>query len=210
MKSSHSQTHWKTYYCARHTEYEEIFQADRSSIALRENDAYLKLYALDGNDVLPKDCLIPIQSSFVGQVFSQQKTAISPDNRKSNMIDCQWLVDGGLLCCMDTPLKYKEECYGTLNVAHKQVDSYSEIDAKILETIAKWVAAQIYKHKQINKMIELAHLDPLTGALNRRAFVEATYFINDKPRQYDHKTDTTDDSISTSSKRSTMRMDTHR
>ncbi|AVX01956.1 sensor domain-containing diguanylate cyclase [Vibrio vulnificus] len=166
----------------------EIFQADRSSIALRENDAYLKLYALDGNDILPKDCLIPIQSSFVGQVFSQQKTAISPDNRKSNMIDCQWLVDGGLLCCMDTPLKYKEECYGTLNVAHKQVDSYSEIDAKILETIAKWVAAQIYKHKQINKMIELAHLDPLTGALNRRAFVEATYFINDKPRQYDHKT----------------------
>ncbi|EKO5173597.1 sensor domain-containing diguanylate cyclase [Vibrio vulnificus] len=166
----------------------EIFQADRSSIALRENDAYLKLYALDGNDVLPKDCLIPIQSSFVGQVFSQQKTAISPDNRKSNMIDCQWLVDGGLLCCMDTPLKYKEECYGTLNVAHKQVDSYSEIDAKILETIAKWVAAQIYKHKQINKMIELAHIDPLTGALNRRAFVEATYFINDKPRHYDHHT----------------------
>ncbi|HFQ5279971.1 TPA: GGDEF domain-containing protein [Vibrio vulnificus] len=58
----------------------------------------------------------------------------------------------------------------------------------MLETLANWVAAQVHKHQQINKMIELAHIDPLTGALNRRAFVEATYFINDKPRHYDHHT----------------------
>ncbi|ELX8647029.1 sensor domain-containing diguanylate cyclase [Vibrio vulnificus] len=166
----------------------EIFQADRASITLDENEREMRLYAFDGNDVQPQECLIPIEGTLVGEAFTQQKVVMSSHDRSEVPSYCKRLSAAGLTTFMIAPLKHKGECYGTLNIAHKQLDAYSELDARVLETLANWVAAQVHKHQQINKMIELAHIDPLTGALNRRAFVEATYFINDKPRQYDHKT----------------------
>ncbi|ELE1908200.1 TPA: sensor domain-containing diguanylate cyclase [Vibrio vulnificus] len=166
----------------------EIFQADRASITLDENEREMRLYAFDGNDVQPQECLIPIEGTLVGEAFTQQKVVMSSHDRSEVPSYCKRLSAAGLTTFMIAPLKHKGECYGTLNIAHKQIDAYSELDARVLETLANWVAAQVHKHKQISKMIELAHIDPLTGALNRRAFVEATYFINDKPRHYDHHT----------------------
>ena len=165
----------------------QIFQADRASIALQYDNNYLKLYSLTGNDVIPVDSLIPIQGTFVGSVFSQRELAICTDNRTPNLLDCQMLAKGGLLSCVDVPLVSEGHCYGTLNLAHHRIGAYSRHDARILVSLANWVAAQIRSKKQLQELELLATIDPLTGVLNRRAFVEATQHTGSKPRSHDHQ-----------------------
>ncbi len=162
----------------------EIFQANHASITLCENEQEMRLYAFDCNYVHPKEYLIPIKGTLVGEAFTQQKVVIASHDSSEVSSYCKRFSATGLTTFIIAPLKHKGECYGTLNIAN----AYSKLDARVLETLANLVAAQVHKYQQINKMIELAHIDPLTGVLNRRAFVEATYFINDKPRYYDHRT----------------------
>lgn len=164
----------------------KIFNADRASIALAKNETTLEVFSLTGNTVIPLGRVIPIQSTLVGRVYLSRALAICENNHSAEYIDCQWLAEGGLLSCMDAPLLSHDACYGTLNVAHSEQCRYQESDAQILTSIAQWVAAQIRVQKQIEDAKTLAGIDWLTGALNRRAFMEITDELSFKPSLKSH------------------------
>ncbi|MGF1753842.1 sensor domain-containing diguanylate cyclase [Vibrio makurazakiensis] len=162
-----------------------IFQADRVSVALQQDPKFLSLFALTGSEVIPIDRPIPIENTMVGNVFTSKQLSICNDTSVETLIDCQWLTEGGLLSCMDAPLISEDKCYGTINIAHKDKDHFTEQDAQVLKSLVSWVAAQIRTQKQMVKMEALANIDTLTGILNRRAFIEATKLINHQPRASD-------------------------
>lgn len=163
----------------------QIFHSDRVSVTMQQDAHYLSLFAITGNKAIPVDRPIPIESTMVGSVFAQEKLAICNDTSAETYLDCQWLAEGGMMSCMDAPLISEGKCYGTINIAHHDKDHFCEQDARVLSSLVSWIASQIRVQKQVVKMETLANIDTLTGILNRRAFIEATKLINNKPRAFD-------------------------
>ncbi|MBW3698216.1 sensor domain-containing diguanylate cyclase [Vibrio sp. T187] len=163
----------------------EIFHSDRVSGALQQDPNFLSLFALTGNQAIPLDRAIPIENTMVGSVFSNEQLAICNDTTEEALLDCQWLAEGGLLSCMDAPLISEGRCYGTINIGHHDKYHFNEQDARVLTSLVSWIASQIRVQKKMVKMENLANIDTLTGILNRRAFIEATKLINNKPRAFD-------------------------
>ncbi|WP_047042587.1 sensor domain-containing diguanylate cyclase [Vibrio mexicanus] len=164
----HSTTYW----------IKQIFESDRVSIALKRDDSSLALYAINGNQAIPLDRDIPIKNTMVGQAYSRKELAVCNNTSKEDYIDCQWLVEGGILSCMDAPLTCNDKCFGTINIGHHDKNHFSARDACVFASLVTWIASQISVHEQVIKMENLANLDPLTGILNRRAFFEATALIS--------------------------------
>lgn len=163
----------------------QVFRSDRTSITFSADSEHLRLYKVDGKNIIPQDTLIPISETFVGQVFLQKLVAICPDTRECQWKDCRWLESANLLSCMNAPLIHNQKCFGTLNIAHHKSDAYSQHDALIFSTLSQWISKQIYEKQHLDELQLLANLDPLTGILNRRAFLDATKTIGQQPRHYD-------------------------
>ncbi|MDF4652546.1 sensor domain-containing diguanylate cyclase, partial [Vibrio parahaemolyticus] len=148
-----------------------IFNSDRASITLYENNDHLKVYSFSGSKAIPAEFLVPIHQAFVGRVFKKQQLMICDDVTQSDEIDCVMLASNGMGTCMDAPLMHGKVCLGTLNVAHHQTHIYTNEQAAQLQCIANWIALNIALHIQIMKMEHLATTDDLTGIPNRREFM---------------------------------------
>ncbi|MEG2568292.1 MAG: sensor domain-containing diguanylate cyclase [Acinetobacter sp.] len=148
-----------------------LFSAERASITIQEDDTSLKIYSITGSHAIPFDFLVPIDGTFVGRVFSSQTLTICDDLSQSNDLDCKMLSQYGMGCCMDAPMIHGNECIGTLNVAHRETNYYSQEQAVILQCLASWLALNIKLHLQVSEMQVLASTDFLTGASNRRIFI---------------------------------------
>ncbi|MCZ2367103.1 sensor domain-containing diguanylate cyclase [Vibrio diabolicus] len=148
-----------------------IFNSDRASITLYENDDHLKVYSFSGNKAIPAEFLVPIHQAFVGRAFKKQQLMICDDVTQSDEVDCVMLASNGMGTCMDAPLMHGKVCLGTLNVAHHQTHTYTNEQAAQLQCIANWIALNIALHIQIMKMEHLATTDDLTGIPNRREFM---------------------------------------
>ncbi|WP_295893373.1 sensor domain-containing diguanylate cyclase [uncultured Vibrio sp.] len=164
----------------------KIFRSDRVSIALQKDSKHLSLFALSGDETIPLERPIPIVNTMVGNVFANQKLAICQDTSEETLLDCEWLAESGLLSCMDAPLIHNDRCYGTINIAHRQKNQFTDEEARVLSSLASWIASQVRMQKQMVKMESLVNIDTLTGILNRHAFMEATQLINDKRRAFDN------------------------
>ncbi|MEG0344582.1 MAG: sensor domain-containing diguanylate cyclase [Acinetobacter sp.] len=149
-----------------------VFDADRASITLQEDEEYLKLYSISGNQAIPIDFKIPINQTFVGRTFATAKLIICDDLTQSDELDCQMLAQNGMGTCMDAPMIHNDICIGTLNVADKRKHYYSEQQAILLQCLANWLAMNIKLHLQFQEMEVLASTDELTGAFNRRVFIQ--------------------------------------
>ncbi|MFV0644771.1 MAG: diguanylate cyclase [Sphingomonadaceae bacterium] len=148
-----------------------LFDAERASITIKQNESFLKLYSISGSQAIPLDFLLPIEDTFVGGVFSSGQLAICDDLSLSDKLDCQMLYQNGMGCCMDAPMLQGDNCIGTLNVAHQNKYFYEKEDAIILQCLAHWLALNIQLYLQVDEMKVLASTDYLTGILNRRAFM---------------------------------------
>ncbi|MEG0344764.1 MAG: sensor domain-containing diguanylate cyclase [Acinetobacter sp.] len=149
-----------------------VFNADRASITLQENEEYLKLYSISGNQAIPLDFKIPINQTFVGRTFATAKLMICDDVTQSDELDCQMLAQHGMGTCMDAPMIHNDICIGTLNVADRRKHHYSLQQAILLQRLANWIAMNIKLHLQVQEMEVLASIDELTGAFNRRIFIQ--------------------------------------
>lgn len=47
----------------------DIFEAERASVTLVEDDENLKIYAISGDSAIPRGFSVPIRGTFVGRVF---------------------------------------------------------------------------------------------------------------------------------------------
>ena len=149
-----------------------VFGADRASITLQDDNEYLKLYSISGNQAIPIDFKIPIHQTFVGRAFATAKLIICDDLTQSDELDCQMLAQHGMGTCMDAPMIHNDICIGTLNVADKRKHHYTLQQAILLQCLANWIAMNIKLHLQVQEMEVLASTDELTGAFNRRIFIQ--------------------------------------
>jgi diguanylate cyclase (GGDEF)-like protein len=106
--------------------------------------------------VLPRGWLDQVQR--YGQViWERQSPALLPC--------CSDLFDAGML----VPLRTQTLDWGMLLVQH-HAQSYTTSDLVVLKALASTAALMLETTKMIAELRELAHTDPLTGLLNRRAF----------------------------------------
>lgn len=128
-----------------------VIQADRASIALKNNSQELLLWAIAGNQAIPATTPVPIAGTMVGKTFTEKQILVCEDLSTSRLKDCQKLCDWGLGSCMDAPLLLQDNrCIGTLNVAHKQPGFYTKESAAMLYCLARWTALHIKLHYLIN------------------------------------------------------------
>ncbi|HVY05122.1 MAG TPA: sensor domain-containing diguanylate cyclase [Burkholderiales bacterium] len=153
-----------------------MIPADRCSITMGGDDELLKIFALQGNAAIPQDRPLPIEGTMVGRVYRTGKLMICGDLASSAEADCKMLAAGGINSCMDAPLLMFGNPIGTLNVGHRSRDAYDAEHAVRLQCIADWVSLHLHLHLQIDTAQRLASTDQLTGAANRRAFVERAAF----------------------------------
>jgi len=150
----------------------EIIEADRASVALSTEDDQLRVFAIEGNDVLQTEVCLPIAATFVGRAFLSERALYCPDmSRETKLMDCKILAGAGLHSCIDAPLRSGGTCFGTLNIAHRKVNRYSDDDMAILQSLADWLATHLHALNQVQQLRELACIDGLTELLNRRAFL---------------------------------------
>lgn len=148
-----------------------LFSAERASITIKENDEFLKLYSVMGNNAIPMEFLVPVHGTMVGRVFSTGMLTICDDLSQSDDLDCKILSQHGMGCCMDAPMIQGETSIGTLNVAHHEKAYYTDEHAMILQCLANWLALNIQLHLQVTEMEVQASTDYLTETANRWAFM---------------------------------------
>jgi diguanylate cyclase (GGDEF)-like protein len=150
-----------------------VLDVDRVTLTLVDTQTHLRLIALEGNKAIPLDMAVPIEGTLVGRVFSRRRPEICNDMSVSSDLDCMKLSAGGLRSCLDVPLVNGSDCYGTLNAASRLPDAFTQSHLTRIHAFGSWVATNIRVHRQMQELKDLADRDPLTGLLNRRAFMAA-------------------------------------
>lgn len=150
----------------------QIFDAERASVTLVDEEGSLKVYAISGDSAIPRGLSLPITGTFVGKVFSSRQLMICDDVTQSTELDCELLKENGLNTCMDAPLLSSNKCLGTLNVAHRSPFRYTTHHAIKLQCIANWIASNVHLHQQIEMLNYQASIDHLTQCYNRRRFIK--------------------------------------
>ncbi|MFY8273584.1 GAF domain-containing protein [Pseudoalteromonas sp. SSDWG2] len=115
---------------------------ERASITVPAQEGYLSLYAVEGNQAIPRNVPLPIDFTMVGQVFAHKKLMLCHDLAIESYQDCRMLYEGGLSSCMDAPMIYRDKCVGTLNVARTDA-SFSQDEAMHLFALASLIAMNL-------------------------------------------------------------------
>ncbi len=149
-----------------------MVSADRCSVALvREDGESLQLFALDGNQAIPVDHVVPMDDTMVGASIRAQSQRYTPTFDDDETLDGKMLRDGGLRCCVNSPLVSSDRCFGSVNVASTRSAAFNPEHLLTLAGIASMLAS----HLRVNAMAEEAQLkartDALTGVLSRRAII---------------------------------------
>lgn len=93
-----------------------MFNWDRASIAFGLQSGYLSLVSVIGNKAIPAKIPLPVDFTLVGRVFKSQTLIACHQLSLSEEHDCRMLVEGGIVTCMDAPILYNKQCFGTINV----------------------------------------------------------------------------------------------
>ena len=68
------------------------------------------------------------------------------------------------------PMVLDDECIGVLNLESPRIAAYSSTDARVLETVASYVARAVQVAELHSQVKQLNDVDSMTGLLNHRAF----------------------------------------
>jgi len=150
----------------------EILTVDRGSIALLDPDGDLRVFAANGNSVIPIARKIPLDNTHLGVAMRSGTYHITQDLADRDEPDSKALVERGYRSSIVAPLISGGCFYGTLNAASRRVAAFSEDDGKVALVVARWMASQLRISRQMDEIRDMAHRDALTGILNRRAFLE--------------------------------------
>ncbi len=150
-----------------------ILCADRCTIALNPMDSpYLELIAIEGNQAIPVGGKMPINGSFIGQVFATQRGEIRPNIANDPEIDCQKLSQAGISALMNAPIEVAGRCFGVLATGFQTLPRTAESDFELLKALARCIATQLLIIEQMENLTRIAHTDSLTKLSNRHSFRE--------------------------------------
>ena len=155
---------------------------ERGSIALLEPDGMLNVFATNGDKAIPVNLRLPQEGTHLGAALRKRSFSIANDLRERDETDSAMLVESGLMSSIVVPLISGEKIYGTLNAASPELGAFTEEHGRIASVMARWMASQLRISRQVEEITRLAHTDPLTGILNRRAFMENAAGMLDRAR----------------------------
>ncbi|MFW2543346.1 diguanylate cyclase [Primorskyibacter sp. 2E107] len=162
---------------------EELFQAtadwlpvamasSRATIARKQGNS-LFVKSLSSRSIFDTDLVLPLDGSgFASKAIAHGGPMMISDLRLQGLPLHKPLVDAGYRSLALAPLMSGDLCLGTVNVLHKTPNHFSESDGVRLSCIARWIASRLRVLEQLDEIRHLSQTDMLTGAANRRAFIE--------------------------------------
>lgn len=146
-----------------------ILTADRCSVSLPDGDA-LVVHGLSGNAAVPTGARMPLDTTFIGRVFTTRQSAILTNLTSSHYPDAQKLAAAGIKTLMIAPLLAQDRCFGTLAFGFAD-DVADDLDRfAIIEALGRCYGMQLLFIDQLDQLEALSRTDPLTRAFNRRHF----------------------------------------
>ena len=116
---------------------------------------------------------IPMQSSGTGWVVTNKKPLTESDLSKEIRFSTgNDFYEQGMLSMIYLPLIAKGEVIGSLILASRETNAYSQQHIKLLEQLASQIAMPLENARLYAETEEMARVDELTGLLNRRSLDE--------------------------------------
>jgi PAS domain S-box-containing protein len=115
----------------------QIFAADRASVAMLTSDGdSFEIYALRGEEgAIPVGTRLRAEGREIGRAVQEKRLIIVPDDQSGDM--------GDIRSSMIAPLLAGGEAFGTLNVASKYPDAYTQSDGNLLLQVASLLSSAI-------------------------------------------------------------------
>ncbi|WP_425099783.1 GGDEF domain-containing protein [Tropicibacter sp. S64] len=144
----------------------------RASLA-RERDGGLHLTTFSGGRIYRPGTVLPLDDRGVAaQAIARRGAILIGDLATHGREIHKPLVKAGFRSLALAPLMTGDACLGTLHALHEEPDFFEEIDGIRLSCIARWIASKLKVLEQLEEIRLLSQTDMLTGASNRRAFME--------------------------------------
>jgi len=155
-------------------ELKKVVDVSWAAIALIEqNDLYFLALASEIDSVWQVGERIPIKGTATEWVATHKKTIVESDlSRESRFDTAKYHLKQGVRSIVYLPLIAKGGVIGSLIVASRHPNAYSQRHVMLLEQLASQIAMPVENSRLYAKVEERARTDELTGLLNRRALDE--------------------------------------
>ncbi len=116
---------------------------------------------------------VPIKGTATEWVVTHKKAIVEPDlSQESQFVMAKSYLKQGVRSIACLPLIAKSRAIGSLIVASRHPNAYSQRHIMLLEQLASQVAMPIQNSRLFAEVEEKARIDELTGLLNRRSLDE--------------------------------------
>ncbi|MBI4187419.1 MAG: diguanylate cyclase [Chloroflexi bacterium] len=156
------------------SELKQVVDVSWAAIALIEEDSlyFLALSSEIGSAWKVGD-RIPIKGTATEWVAANKRTVVEPDlMQESRFATAEYYIKQGVRSIVYLPLIAKGKAIGTLTVASRHPNAYSQRQMALLEQLAAQIAMPVENSRLYATVEERARIDELTGLLNRRSLDE--------------------------------------
>jgi diguanylate cyclase (GGDEF)-like protein/putative nucleotidyltransferase with HDIG domain len=116
---------------------------------------------------------IPAKNTAVEYIATSKTAVIEPDlSQGSDFAMRRYFLEQGIRSVVYLPLIVNKEVIGSLVVASRRPNAYSNKEVKLLEELASLIAMPIENSRLYARAEQMARSDALTGLLNRRSMDE--------------------------------------
>ncbi len=152
----------------------EVIEVDFASVTLVEQRelVYSALFSSVGSAWSVGDA-VPLKGTATDWVAINKKSISEANLTRDRMfIESRDLHNRGINSVVYLPLITKGEGIGTLTIASKNVDAYSQAQIYLLERLAFQISTSVANAQLYARAEQRARIDELTGLFNRRHFDE--------------------------------------
>ncbi|MFC2056189.1 diguanylate cyclase [Chloroflexota bacterium] len=140
---------------------------------IRDSGIYFLALSSEIGSVWKVGDQIPIKGTAIEWVVTHKEAIIEPDiSQKSNFVTAESYLKQGVRSIIYLPLVVKGKAIGSLIVASSHPSTYNQGHVILLDHLASQIATPIENSQLYAETKEKAHIDVLTGLLNRRSFDE--------------------------------------
>ena len=155
-------------------ELREVVPLDFAAVSLVDGDR-VKLHAIFGQ-VSATDLAEmshSVQGTATERVMKERRPIYQSDLQSTTMFwpDSHYVREG-IRSLVHVPLVVRDQVIGTLMVAHREPQAYGDEEIKLLEQVARQIAAPIENTMLYSRAEQRGRVDELTSLFNRRHFEE--------------------------------------
>lgn len=156
------------------TELKKVVDVNWAAIALiEESEIHFLALSSEVGSAWQVGERIPVKGTATEWVAMHRKAIIEPDLvQESRFSTGRYHLQQGVRSIIYLPLIVKDEVIGSLIVASRQPNAYTQRHIKLLEQLASQIAMPIENSRLYAEVEEQARIDELTGLLNRRSLDE--------------------------------------